>query len=99
LYSARQITPTTEDIQAELRAKLSEIRAQREKLEQDQEVRRAEYRLPEPSPQAAEFERDASALVKEPAAADPAQRDAARMQPAPAEPAPTSPGSRLDISA
>jgi hypothetical protein len=94
------MTPTTEDIQAELRAKLSESRAQREKLEQDQETRRAEYSLPEPSPQSVEFERDAPASVKAPTEAASAPRDEARPQPAPAEPpAPTSPGARLDISA
>jgi hypothetical protein len=105
LYSARQIVPTTEEIQAELQTRLAEIREQREKLEQEQFERRAELRIPEPSSQVNQFENQTSTPAvdssTEPQAVAEPGRETRTATPATAEPPQraSAPGSRLDISA
>ncbi len=105
LYSARQIVPTTEEIQAELQTRLAEIRAQREKLDQKQLERRSELRIPEPSSQVIQFERQSAAPTVDSTAestATPESGGEARTTTTatsePPQPV-SAPGSRLDISA
>ena len=50
LYSARQLVPTTEDIRAELRTRLSEARVRREVAAQERDRRAAELQRAETEP-------------------------------------------------